>query len=420
MTTELQEETPGYKKSQQWTGFVIVGLICFTLILSVFTSVGKKNKTTEQALPAQTSANSSAAPTDESHLVADIEKENERKRLEQTRQAIKENQPSALDREGSENKAESSIESDIETKFNAAEVQRALAARVSQFNLTPAKETKPKGQMGLHPLDPGTIDDRRQTIANELSQVRQTINALQQGNRAPEDNGPPDRQNNTQAIPQHETIGRPAGESRLKPGQKMLSTGTVISAVLDQTLVSDYPGPFRALISQDVYDSTGNYILAPKGARVIGRAIKAGNVNEPIQARMGLAVRWIVLPNAKRISFERSTALDQAGTAAVKDDVNYHFFAQFMGVMAYAVLSSETPYEADSNGNDPTFEGNMSQSMRRQFSPLAAKYLNIVPTITLGIGTPLKIFLEDDIYAYPYESLGKKLYDANRTFRTLD
>ena len=147
----------------------------------------------------------------------------------------------------------------------------------------------------------------------------------------------------------------------------------------------------------------------------MGRSLRITNVNEAIQSRMALVVRWLVLPDGKRISFEkRVAALDQAGVPALKDKVDYHFFSQFLGVAAYALLASSTSYEGSGWAEEKSFEGNLSQSLRQQFAPLAAKYINLVPTITLRKGTPLKIFIEDDIYAFPWDSISRRLFRVNR------
>jgi type IV secretion system protein VirB10 len=41
--------------------------------------------------------------------------------------------------------------------------------------------------------------------------------------------------------------------------------------------------------------------------------------------------------------------------------------------------------------------------MREQFAPMAAKYLSLVPTVTLRQGLPMRIFIEDDLYITPWE-----------------
>jgi type IV secretion system protein VirB10 len=172
--------------------------------------------------------------------------------------------------------------------------------------------------------------------------------------------------------------------------------------------MSDYVGSYRAIVSHDVYDVTGNYVLIPKGAKLTGRTVRISNVNEAIQARMGMPATWIVLPDGKRISLEKTVSLDQAGIPAVKDKVNYHLLAQFLGVTAYAMISHETSREGSGYSNDTTFEGDMGEAFRSQFSPLIQKYLDLVPTITLTPGTPLKLFIEDDIYARPWRGVYDK------------
>ena len=291
-------------------------------------------------------------------------------------------------------------------------------ARRSRFGLRPqhAMAAAPAMQMG----SADGLNLSRTNLQKERQQIEQAIAQLQQG-QSPDLSGlfatglGQGRGVEEGLLPEQPVIaGQVASEAVPEPGQRLIPTGTMISGVLDQQLMSDYTGPFRGMVTHDVYDVSGNYILIPKGSRITGRCLRISNVNEPIQARMGLAVKWLVLPDGKRISFERRVAaLDQAGVPAIKDKVNYHFLAQFLGVVAYAVLSSETSREGSGYNNDQTFEGQMSQSMREQFAPLAAKYLNLVPTITLRIGTPIKIFLEDDVYAHPWASLGQKLYQAN-------
>lgn len=193
-----------------------------------------------------------------------------------------------------------------------------------------------------------------------------------------------------------------------RPGQKLLPVTAVIRAVLDQKIVSDYVGPFRARIVDDVYDVSKRFVLIPKGSTVDGQSLRIGNVNEPIQARMALTVNWIVLPNGHKINFSRQFAMDGEGVSAIKDVVNRHFLAQFLGVAGYALLSSES--SRGGSGlliDDATIAGDIGQSAREQFAPLAQKYLGLVPTITLRAGTPLRIYIAEEIYTMPWSEVGE-------------
>ena len=199
-------------------------------------------------------------------------------------------------------------------------------------------------------------------------------------------------------------VGKPVVEQqRPKPGQVLLATGTVISAALDQLVMSDITGVWRGIVSQDVYDKSSRFVLIPKGAELTGKSIRLKGINEPIQNRMILTNNWCVLPNGKRISFKKTVSMDATGIAALKDKVNYHLIPQILGVAAYAVLSSETSRSGSGANQDTTFEGDIGVGLRDQLALLAAKYLSLVPTVTLRMGTPMRIFIEDDVYVTPWD-----------------
>jgi type IV secretion system protein VirB10 len=187
-----------------------------------------------------------------------------------------------------------------------------------------------------------------------------------------------------------------------------LPTGYVIKANLGQTTISDYSnGSFKAQIGQDVYDADYETILFPKGTVIDGRTVQLSNVNEPIQARGGMIVNYFVLPNGNRIDMRKSAgALDAMGIAGLKDDVNYHFLAQFLGVAAYAVISSQTASATSSQfTGDTNIGGDINQNLRKQLQPLASRYLTLVPTITLNTGLPMTIYIEDEIILEPWGTI---------------
>lgn len=191
-----------------------------------------------------------------------------------------------------------------------------------------------------------------------------------------------------------------------------LPTATAIKAVLSQTVMSDYTNkPFKAQITQDVYDADYETILFPKGTIVDGKAVRISNINEPIQARMGLTINWFVLPNGNRVDFSQSAqALDAMGIGGIKDEVNYHALAQFLGVVAYAVVSSETSSDTSSTLTGQTnIGGDIGRGIREQLSPLASRYLSLVPTVTLNTGTPITIYIENEMHVEPWGTIYDKL-----------
>lgn len=192
------------------------------------------------------------------------------------------------------------------------------------------------------------------------------------------------------------------------PGQKLLPLTTVIRAALDQKVISDYVGPLRLLVVDDVYDVQRHHVLIPKGSKVLAQSLLIGNVNAPIQSRMGIAVKQMVLPNGTSIDFSRQAGLDREGIAAIKGSTDYHVLEQLLGVAAYALLSAGTSRQGSGIANDGSFEGEVGASARDQFRPLVARYLSLVPTITLEPGTPMRIFLQEEMWIAPWKAVGHR------------
>lgn len=203
-----------------------------------------------------------------------------------------------------------------------------------------------------------------------------------------------------------------AAALNIKNGVK-LPTGTVIKAVLMNTIISDYSNtPYKAQITQDIYDADYETILFPKGTIIDGRSVSISNINEPIQARTGLVVNWFVLPNGNRIDFNKSAAaLDSMGIGAVKDEVDYHLMAQFLGVSAYALISTSSESNVSSAFTGQTdIGGDIESSFRNQLAPLASRYLSLVPTITLHTGKPISIYIENEMIVQPWGTIYDNLY----------
>jgi len=152
--------------------------------------------------------------------------------------------------------------------------------------------------------------------------------------------------------------------------------------------------------------------LFPKGTVIDGRSVRVANINEPIQARTGLVVNWFVLPNGNRIDFNKSAAaLDSMGIGAIKDDVDYHLMEQFLGVAAYALVSTQSSSSASSPFTGQTnIKGDIEKNFRQQLAPLASRYLGLTPTITLNTGLPMSIYIENEMIVQPWGTIYDGLY----------
>ena len=207
--------------------------------------------------------------------------------------------------------------------------------------------------------------------------------------------------------------GYPESDLSQPPGTEyaLLSIGSVMHAKLDQKIISDYAGPYRCRIEQNVMDVTQRHVLIPAGSLCTGQVLQTGSAhpNRVINNRMALSVRWIVRPDGTKIKFV-SQALDHEGIGALKGKTNYHFLARFGGAAAFALLSSETARaDYSSGGSGATFESDVGQALREGGADLVAPYAGLAPTQTLDYGRKLRLFVSEDIYIRPWRAVYQRL-----------
>ena len=207
--------------------------------------------------------------------------------------------------------------------------------------------------------------------------------------------------------------GHPESDLTRAPdaGYALLSIGSVMHAKLDQKIITDFAGPYRCRIEQNVMDVTQRQVLIPAGSLCTGEVIQTGSTqpNRIINNRMALSVRWIVRPDGSKIKF-LSQALDHEGIGAVKGRTDYHFMTRLGGTAAFALLSRETARaDYSSGGSGATFESDVGQSLRAAGAELASPYAGLVPTQTLDYGRKLRLFVSEDIYIRPWRKVYQQL-----------
>lgn len=333
---------------------------------------------------------------------------------------------------------------EVYAEFQREEIKRVLKARQAGFRPDIKQDDSRKASGGgpyqkvnsAHTPERARIEveqqralSQREDIKRMNAQLNRQMAQLQKGmeiSAGQSDLRPADYNNDATAseITGQKIVGEPIanrkespnGDRGPRPGEVLLPTGTVLSAVLDMDMISDYDGPFRGLLVRDVYDVENKYVLFPKGTRIVGTTLRIQNINEPIQARMAMAVKWAILPNGNRIDFSKMAALDAAGVAALKDKVNHHILAQLLGLTAYGVLGAAPGLNIQGQGEPLSSQqqttASITRGMRDQFSEFAKKYLNLVPTITIRAGTPFKIFVEDDLYIKPWSRVDTTIYTS--------
>jgi type IV secretory pathway VirB10-like protein len=300
------------------------------------------------------------------------------------------------------------------------------AARVSNPAITNSDELMTRLDALNEPFEEsGSIEQRRAEVRKRIDEAQklraalaaQGASALQAGGNLVADQEPVKRELQQVSSGFNSAPDNVVGYTKSNKynadiaGKLKVPPGTVIPTTLMRKAISDYmTGSLQAIVSHDVYDTTRQFVLFPKGTEINIGVTRTRNVNEAISNRVAFLVKEGVLPNGNKIDFTKASSVDREGVGAIEDQVDYHFMAQFLGVAAYALVSGGSSYSGTGD-EEGSYAGDVGENARREFSPLVQKYLNIVPTVTIRPGQSFRVIIEEEMYVEPWSDLYAKYVD---------
>lgn len=188
--------------------------------------------------------------------------------------------------------------------------------------------------------------------------------------------------------------------------QHLLLAGTSIPAALITGINSDLPGDIIAQVTEPVFDGlTGNHVLVPAGARLIGRydsLIAFG------QDRALLVWDRLIMPNGYSIQLDQFGGTDAAGRAGVADQVDFHYRRLAIGVLVSALISTGAQVaRGDRAEGDIRREigDSIATDVNRSSRSIIERYLDVQPTITIRPGWPVRVSVNRDVRLTPYGRL---------------
>ena len=114
------------------------------------------------------------------------------------------------------------------------------------------------------------------------------------------------------------------------------SRARVIDAVLTNRLDGSAAAPVNCLVTNPVYSHSGQHVLIPAGARVLGET-------RPVQAlgetRLAVAFHRLLMPDGRTYRLDRFLGLNQIGDAGLRDRVNHHYLSTFGAAAAVGLIS---------------------------------------------------------------------------------
>ena len=427
-TNQVEEQPATYNRNFQ---FMLIGALVFVVVVMVYASLfrsGPAGRQIEEQVQRELSRQALSNPEQEFREQI----KSQERRLQKQRETDLSEQKEYIDEktdallQNNEQVLQDLLggtKSALES-WDEHETVRVRQSRQADFNFeyfVDASATTPRGAPGAH----GGFLQSEQAI---LAQLRQGVETAPQSVPAaagylpvtgaaeeyPVLQEPPVEPATRDDAARENTgpfnlAGYPESDLSRPPGAEfaLLSIGSVMHAKLDQKVISDYAGPFRCRIEQNVMDVTQQHVLIPAGSLCTGQVLQTGaaSPNRIINNRMALSIRWIVRPDGTKIKFV-SQALDHEGIGALRGSTNYHFLARFGGAAAFALLSSET-VRADysSGGAGATFESDVGEALREGGADLIAPYAGLVPTQTLNYGRKLRLFVSEDVYIRPWRAV---------------
>ena len=190
----------------------------------------------------------------------------------------------------------------------------------------------------------------------------------------------------------------------------ILRTGAVIPALLLSAMNAELPGTVTAQVSQDVFDTpTGNYLLIPQGARLVG---EYSNAIQYGQARIFVAWQRIIYPDGSALDIGAMPGADQQGEAGFNDQVDNHFLRIFGSAILMSAVTAATNWATNHNqvgfnSNGYSASSAISEAVGQQLGQATAhlleKNLSIAPTLVVRPAYRFNIVVTKDLeFQTPY------------------
>jgi type IV secretion system protein TrbI len=188
-------------------------------------------------------------------------------------------------------------------------------------------------------------------------------------------------------------------------GRYAVLEGTAIPIVMRTSISSDLPGPCRASVESDVYDSvTASTKLIPAGTTVI--CVYNSEVVQG-QDRLLIAFTRLVFPNGSSVALGGMQASDEQGAIGAQAEVNTRFWRTFGSAFLIAAVtrlaersqptSGVTINTGSGGSSGGVAAGVLSDMAKRSLE----RNLNIKPELKFGPGERLRMIVSRDMVLDP-------------------
>jgi type IV secretory pathway VirB10-like protein len=176
--------------------------------------------------------------------------------------------------------------------------------------------------------------------------------------------------------------------------------GTVIDAVLTNRLDGAAAAPVNCLVTNPLYSHSGQHVLIPAGARVVGET-------RPVQAlgqtRLAVAFHRLLMPDGSTVPLDQFKGLNQIGESGLRDRVNHHFLSTFGAAGAIGLVSGlsqllgNAAFGIGDGNRTVVIAGSAADATAQASAQVMSRFLNRLPTITIREGHRVKVYITSDL-----------------------
>lgn len=206
-------------------------------------------------------------------------------------------------------------------------------------------------------------------------------------NPSPVSSGGPERPTNTGPI------------SAVGPLHRILE-GTLIDTVLTNRLDGSVAAPVSCLVTNPLYSHSGQHVLVPAGARVLGETRPVQTLGE---TRLAVAFHRILMPDGSSVALDQFRGLNQIGDSGLRDRVNHHYWSTFGAAGAVGLVSGLAQLLGTAGigrgDGDRTviIAGNAADASAQASVQVMNRFLNRLPTVTIREGQRVKVYVTSDL-----------------------
>lgn len=177
-----------------------------------------------------------------------------------------------------------------------------------------------------------------------------------------------------------------------------LMEDTILETVLVNRLAGASIGPVIAMVTTDVYSTSGSHLLIPQGTRLLGTVSAVASTN---QERLFVAFHRMIYPDGYSVSLDKFKGLDVVGQTGLRDLVNHHYVQIFGTSIALAAVAATT--QIGNNSSLLTYDwgsqmrNGVSQGLGQSAQRVMERFMNILPTFTIRERSRVKIMLASDM-----------------------